>query len=42
MNPSLDAKRDDLDEDLLGTLRSSCVGMALNRIEGDEELYVGG
>lgn len=34
--------RDNLDEALLGTLRNSCIGMALNRIEGDEELYVGG
>jgi hypothetical protein len=34
--------RDDLGSDVLDTLRNSCVSMALNRIEGDEALYVGG
>lgn len=36
------AKRRDLPHTVLGSLRSSGVGMALNRVEGDEELYVGG
>lgn len=31
-----------LDDGALLVLRSSCVGMALNRIEGPENLYVGG
>ena len=31
-----------LDEAALLLLRSSCVDMALNRIEGPENLYVGG
>ncbi|EEY16742.1 dual specificity protein phosphatase [Verticillium alfalfae VaMs.102] len=34
--------RADITDDIAGSLRRSCVEMALNRIDGDEELYVGG
>ncbi|KAG7139535.1 Tyrosine-protein phosphatase yvh1 like [Verticillium longisporum] len=34
--------RADITDDIAGSLRKSCVEMALNRIDGDEELYVGG
>jgi hypothetical protein len=31
-----------IDDNFLRVLRSSCVEMALNRIDGKEDLYVGG